>query len=94
MPVVIQVNETQHELLPISKPKEDYLILEGACDKTKSVMMIQNIPENGIKLGRSNECEIKITDISVSRTHAIIRKKDGSFYIFDNKSKFGTLIRS
>jgi hypothetical protein len=30
------------------------LILEGACDKEKSVIMIQNIPNEGIKLGRGH----------------------------------------
>lgn len=31
--------------------------------------------------------------MSVSRYHASIQKVDGVYYIFDNKSKFGTLIR-
>jgi pSer/pThr/pTyr-binding forkhead associated (FHA) protein len=67
--------------------------LEGACDKEKSVIMIQNIPNEGIKLGRGHECEIRITDISVSRNHGLIKNQPDGFYIFDNKSKFGTLVR-
>jgi hypothetical protein len=35
--------------------------------------MIQNVPFDGIKLGRGHECEIRITDISVSRNHASIK---------------------
>jgi pSer/pThr/pTyr-binding forkhead associated (FHA) protein len=69
------------------------VILEGACEKTKSVMMIQNVPVDGIKLGRGHDCEIRITDISVSRNHAIIKFQNGGFYVFDNKSKFGTLVK-
>lgn len=69
------------------------MILEGACEKTKSVMMIQNVPETGIKLGRGHDCEIRITDISVSRNHALIKFNGTGFYIFDNKSKFGTLVK-
>lgn len=35
---------------------------------------------------------IKISDISVSRTHAILKVVDKKFYIEDNNSKFGTLV--
>lgn len=44
------------------------------------------------KKGRGADCDIRITDISVSRTHAIIRLEKDGFYIEDNMSKFGTLI--
>jgi pSer/pThr/pTyr-binding forkhead associated (FHA) protein len=57
-------------------------------------MLIQNVPPNGIKLGRGHECEIRIPDISVSRNHACIKMIGSNFYIFDCKSKFGTLVRS
>lgn len=56
-------------------------------------MLIQNLGPEGIKLGRGHECEIRITDISVSRNHALIKHNYDGFYIFDNKSKFGTLVR-
>ena len=55
--------------------------------------MIQNVPTEGIKLGRGHECEIRITDISVSRNHGLIKNLNDGFYLFDNKSKFGTLIK-
>jgi hypothetical protein len=35
---------------------------------------------------------VRITDISVSRCHAIIRQEKGDFFIEDNNSKFGTLV--
>lgn len=45
LPVIIETEDGKSvEMLPIDKPKGNYLILEGACEKTKSVMMIQNIP--------------------------------------------------
>lgn len=56
-------------------------------------MLIQNPGIEGIKLGRGHECEIRITDISVSRNHAKIKMGMDGFYIYDNKSKFGTLVR-
>ncbi len=57
------------------------------------MIVVQDVPEDGIKLGRSHECEIRITDVSVSRSHASLEKINGDFYIFDNKSKFGTLVK-
>jgi pSer/pThr/pTyr-binding forkhead associated (FHA) protein len=44
-------------------------------------------------LGRGHECDVRISDISVSRKHAFIKFKDGNFVITDNNSKFGTLIK-
>lgn len=36
---------------------------------------------------------MRLTDISVSRVHAQLTHKHGKFLIFDNSSKFGTLIK-
>ena len=46
-----------------------------------------------IKLGRSGDCDIKVSDISVSRSHARILKEFDNFYIEDYKSKFGSLCK-
>ena len=46
-----------------------------------------------VTLGRGHQCEIRITDISVSRTHSEIRLENGRFYVRDLKSKFGTLVK-
>lgn len=45
-----------------------------------------------VKLGRGHDTDVRITDISVSRLHAYIRKSfKGFYYLEDNNSKFGTL---
>ena len=47
-------------------------------------------------MGRGHESQVRVNDISVSRTHALLkyRKEEGTegIYLADNKSKFGTLI--
>lgn len=43
------------------------------------------------QLGRGQECDIKISDISVSRNHCQIHYKNGKFRLQDTLSKFGTL---
>ena len=47
-----------------------------------------------IRLGRGHDCNIRVTDISVSRLHALIKTSSrGDFVVEDNKSKFGTLVQ-
>lgn len=46
-----------------------------------------------IKIGRGHDADVRVTDISVSRLHAIFKKDaKGYFYLEDNHSKFGTLV--
>ena len=61
--------------------------------KNSSLVCIEDIPSEGIRMGRGNECEIKVDSPSISRNHARIMKKYGDYYVFDNKSKFGTLVK-
>jgi pSer/pThr/pTyr-binding forkhead associated (FHA) protein len=46
------------------------------------------------KLGRGHSCEVRISDISVSRFHAKINYNadNDEFLLIDNNSKFGTLV--
>lgn len=46
------------------------------------------------KLGRGHESDVRVSDISVSRCHAILKYdiNDHSYYLEDNLSKFGTLV--
>lgn len=47
-----------------------------------------------IRIGRGNDNDLRLSDISVSRLHSFIKRDDsGSFYIEDNSSKFGTLVQ-
>jgi pSer/pThr/pTyr-binding forkhead associated (FHA) protein len=43
-------------------------------------------------LGRGHESDVRISDISVSRSHAKISFKDKNFFLEDTGSKFGTLV--
>ncbi|KAM3143904.1 hypothetical protein pb186bvf_003955 [Paramecium bursaria] len=48
---------------------------------------------SNFKIGRANDNQIKIQDISVSRYHGKICFMNDNLYIYDNSSKFGTLIK-
>lgn len=43
-------------------------------------------------IGRANNSDIRLSDVSVSRSHSKITFYDGNFYINDEVSKFGTLL--
>lgn len=53
---------------------------------------IKIVNENYILQGRGNDSDVKISDISVSRLHALLKIKEDKIYIEDHQSKFGTLI--
>lgn len=42
-------------------------------------------------MGRSEKCDIKFEDFSVSRKHACLTLKNNGIFINDKGSKFGTL---
>ncbi len=43
-------------------------------------------------IGRSPDCEIFLDDVTVSRRHAVLLERDGSFFIEDQGSLNGTFV--
>jgi hypothetical protein len=86
-----------HHLLDFSKDFESYLTLESlTLDKYKNkfIYTISLIESNKkLRLGRGHDCEILLSDISVSRIHSylVADKTNKTLFIIDNDSKFGTL---
>jgi hypothetical protein len=70
-----------------------YLILESITHVSSKVIHVVNmLATETVKIGRGHDVDVRITDISVSRLHAVIKRSEkGYFYLQDNKSKFGTL---
>ena len=60
--------------------------------ENKYMYVIHLQVNNIIKLGRSNDSDVRMTDISVSRNHASLKLYNGHLYLQDNSSKFGTLV--
>lgn len=67
------------------------LPLEKNTSRTIHVLNFSQ-DKKSFNMGRGHESEVRVNDISVSRTHAIIKYKSDGIYIEDNKSKFGTLV--
>ena len=89
-----------YELIDIERPNCNYIILESLNQKKdnnenhKFIHVIKLINEEDITIGRANNADIKINDISVSRLHAKLNFNfdQKSLEIIDLKSKFGTLV--
>jgi hypothetical protein len=77
--------------------EKNFIWLESLTfEKNSSRMVHLVMPGEGknlFKLGRGHESDVRVSDISVSRTHAILKyESDNQFYLEDNLSKFGTLV--
>jgi hypothetical protein len=75
----------------------DYSLYDDTKRKTsrKGILVIKindDINEDVISLGRSQNNRVKLKDISVSRTHCNIIKRKNKLFIVDKGSKFGSLI--
>ena len=97
-PQMVRYNNKAVEMMTIIKPSKPYILFESIGNKHENrderwLHLISSEENSSIRIGRGHDCEIRITDISVSRKHAEIVLKDGDFYIADTKAKFGTLIR-
>jgi hypothetical protein len=74
-----------------------YIVLE-TLDREKNLVngcyLLDMSTQKSFKLGRGHDTDVRITDISVSRSHARIYldEKKKKFIIEDNGSKFGTLL--
>jgi len=85
-------HERQLDLLEYDKPRQHYYVLESVT--AQNLKIIHVVTKHLVAVGRGLENEIRITDISVSRDHAILRwSRDGSIYVQDLLSKFGSAVQ-
>ncbi|CAG9328886.1 unnamed protein product [Blepharisma stoltei] len=96
LPSIIQIGGQQYELIGFTHPTKPFIILEdfrSDLRHSNGVHIITLEPENYAEIGRGHECDVKLTDISVSRNHSKIKLINDQFYLEDQNSKFGTLLR-
>ena len=97
-PIQFKYNNIFHSLFEYKQPENgDYIILESLNqikegNNIKSIQVIPIEEGNQLQIGRGNDCDIRINDISVSRCHALIVMRNGRIFIKDTQSKFGTLV--
>eukprot|EP00826_Nyctotherus_ovalis_P060093 TRINITY_DN8406_c0_g2_i1.p1 TRINITY_DN8406_c0_g2~~TRINITY_DN8406_c0_g2_i1.p1 ORF type:complete len:222 (+),score=39.11 TRINITY_DN8406_c0_g2_i1:945-1610(+) len=86
----------RYHLAELYKPPTGNFILLEVFPNERNASRAVNVvmpreEKNVFKLGRGHESDLRISDISVSRFHAILKYTKDGYYIEDNNSKFGTL---
>lgn len=83
-PQTINHKGTKFDLMEIQKPECPYVVLESVMRDRNSrigLYIISMNNKNNIRLGRGHDSDIRISDISVSRFHALIQFEDNAFYL-------------
>lgn len=94
-PEKIKFKEEIINIYEMQKPENNYIMLESISREKREnryLYIIHLKDKQSIKLGRANDSDVRMTDISVSRNHASLRLYNGYLYLQDNSSKFGTLV--
>jgi hypothetical protein len=97
-PKYIRYKNTCYYLVDLNLFYEQYIIFDYTLyDDTKKrsvrkgIIVVSVNDDEDITVGRTQTNTIKLKDISVSRNHCTIFKKDNKVFINDKGSKFGTL---
>ena len=82
-----------HDILSYNVPEDNYIVFEQISKSSESkAIFVVNLDNDYIRVGWGKELEIRINDISVSRFHSFLWIENKKVMIFDNGSKFGTLV--
>jgi len=95
LPITINQDGEDLTLVPFeNKLMGSYVILESFSKDMDStgIHLIDLTSNQKFRIGRGNDCDLKISDISVSRVHSTFVVSNGNLYLKDNNSKFGTLV--
>ena len=99
-PYVFRSQGQKYRLVDVVLPQSgDFMWLESLTFEKNSSRIVHVIKPNDtktqFKMGRGHESDLRVSDISVSRCHAILKYDaagTNKFYLEDNLSKFGTLV--
>jgi len=82
-------------LVDLPRTRPPYIVLESlvreASESSRSTH-VMSLAEKPLRLGRGQDNDLRIADVSISRCHAKIHHLAGHFFLQDNSSKFGTLV--
>ena len=94
----IRLGQDAVDLVSFPRPSSPCIILEKTTKKEKNRIYVNEIvvlrarKHDALKLGHGPNCDLRMGDLSTSVEHAQIVFEDNRFMIYDNKSRFGTLV--
>lgn len=93
-PVVIALEDRTVSLVDVNKSNYPFIVLEESNRRERGDVHVVSMRESAeVIIGRSPNCDIVMSDVSVSREHCALRLGTSGFTIEDRESKFGTLKR-
>ena len=101
IPERVKYRDKYISLLDFKEVKSPYIILQtmshynmhcGSYSEYNVIFVLSFKYKNYMVIGRANESDIRLSDISVSRNHSILSYYNGDFFLDDIGSKFGTLL--
>ena len=84
-----KINQTLYNIY------NNYVVFESfeLLNQQKIIYILSFDNKNTLSIGRGQDCELRLFDVTVSRLHALLmRTKNNKLLIRDTNSKFGTLI--
>jgi hypothetical protein len=89
-----EIIQNQYGLLQYENPYSQYIVFETISTNNSKNIYLLNLDwdKEEFKIGRAHNNDIRVSDISVSRCHAVIKRTKEGFIINDNNAKFGTLV--
>lgn len=93
LPLTHKENETEYCLQSMFKPSGPYIKLVKSTDPSE-FHYLHPLPGRQAMIGRGRNCDLKLSDASVSRVHASLSLTPLGFFLRDEDSKFGTLVRA
>eukprot|EP00929_Paragymnodinium_shiwhaense_P043295 TRINITY_DN22286_c0_g1_i1.p1 TRINITY_DN22286_c0_g1~~TRINITY_DN22286_c0_g1_i1.p1 ORF type:complete len:446 (+),score=79.90 TRINITY_DN22286_c0_g1_i1:101-1438(+) len=98
-PTYVDFGHEKASLVEVPQTQPPFIVLENQIrdnhnhtSRANASVHVVSLAEKPLKLGRGHESDVRIADVSISRCHATISYEDGSFFLRDNNSKFGTLV--
>eukprot|EP01016_Furgasonia_blochmanni_P032622 TRINITY_DN3363_c0_g2_i1.p1 TRINITY_DN3363_c0_g2~~TRINITY_DN3363_c0_g2_i1.p1 ORF type:complete len:410 (-),score=67.99 TRINITY_DN3363_c0_g2_i1:132-1361(-) len=95
LPLTHNFNNKELDILLFNSKSDKYIVLESLAKdcNPNGIHIIDLTNKQSITIGRGHECDLRISDISVSRLHARLHLQKGKVYLEDKSSKFGTLVQ-
>ena len=90
-----QVYKPEEIFSSLNNIYNNYIVFESfeLINQKKLIYIISFDEKNAISIGRGQDCDVRLGDVTVSRMHSLfVRTKDNKIIIKDAGSKFGTLI--
>lgn len=93
VPMKFKFRSKTYDLVNMHMPDCSNIIFEHVVkdDQEKTLYLLMFKDKKTVKLGRSNDSDFRLSDISISRHHADLYETPNGVYLEDNESKFGSL---